>query len=90
MGYKQEAILTEKSHNSQLSNCRAPETTLPATLWYLYRDVCLIGNYVISQWVWVLAILFNAMVCECCLLYQEVMQLELLPECNLLAPSRVG
>ena len=36
---------------------RAAGSTWPATSWFLGRYVCLIGYYVISQWVWVLAII---------------------------------
>ena len=35
----------------------APETRRPVASWFQGPDGCLIGNYAISQWVWVLAIL---------------------------------
>ena len=31
-------------------------TTFPMALWFLDLSGCLVGTYVISQWVWVLAI----------------------------------
>ena len=34
----------------------APATTQSAALWFLDPHSCLIGNYAISQWVWVLPI----------------------------------
>ncbi len=41
-----------------LATTGAPGTTQPAASWFLGPDGCFVGNYVISQRVWVLAILF--------------------------------
>ena len=54
----------DKSKNPYpLRNCfipkatvKGPGTTQPVASWFLVSDCCLFENYVISQWVWVLAI----------------------------------
>ncbi len=40
------------------ATARAPETIWPVASWCLGSDSCLVGNNVIFQWVWVLAIRF--------------------------------
>ena len=37
----------------------APTTTWPAALWLLCPISCLVGNYAMSQWEWILAIVCN-------------------------------
>ena len=58
----------DKSKNPYpLGNCIIPNsatagaqgTTQPATSWLLDASGCLIGNYTISQWVWVIAIIMD-------------------------------
>ena len=39
-----------------LATAQAPRTTRLAATWFLDPESCLIGNYAISRWVWVLAI----------------------------------
>ena len=47
-------MLVEKLHNFQLGNQWGPGTTRPAALSFLGPSGCSVGNYAISQWVWVL------------------------------------